>query len=72
MNDAQETTNGRPRSRTVCRPPMKGGWEYDAFTSWRRVIVWSRGKLAYIKASYNRRARRHAREAIRRDDPEML
>ncbi len=46
---------------------IKGGDEYDAFTAWRKVILWKRGELARIKRGYARRVRREAREQLRRD-----
>ena len=46
---------------------MKGGDEYDAFTHWRKLIVWTRGEVARIKRSFSRRVRRRQREVLRRD-----
>jgi hypothetical protein len=40
------------------RIPMKSGDEYDALTSWRKVLHWRAGERARIKRHYRRRERR--------------
>lgn len=49
------------------RIPFAGGWEWDAFTRWRKVMSWRAGALAYVKRGYRRRARRAAAAEIRRE-----
>jgi hypothetical protein len=39
--------------------------EYDAFTRWRRRVIWRAGEVAKIKRRYRRRERRAAVRAIR-------
>jgi hypothetical protein len=47
--------------------PMKGGDEYDAFTTGRQFYHWKPGQLASIKAKFNRRERRETRTRIRKN-----
>jgi hypothetical protein len=44
--------------------PLRGGDEHDAFTGWRKVLVWSRGNLARIKRRFTRRWRRSAKREV--------
>jgi hypothetical protein len=39
------------------RGAKKGPWEWDAFTSWRRVMPWKPSQLKAIKRKYNKRMR---------------
>lgn len=49
------------------REELKGGFEWDAFTGWRRVHNWNPGVRRYIKARFNRRVRREAKEVTKKD-----
>lgn len=40
----------------------KGGAEYDAFSTFRRVILWRPSERAQIKRKARRRERRQARQ----------
>lgn len=44
---------------------MKAGYEYDAFTRWKKVLRWRAGERKKIKRLYNRRERRQSRQALR-------
>lgn len=41
--------------------------EYDAFTRWRRVLLWRPGERKQLKQRSHRRDRRAARRAARQD-----
>jgi len=43
------------------RGEKKGGDEWDAFTSWRRVVFWQRGELKRLKRRYAKRQRKDAK-----------
>lgn len=47
------------------RETLRGGNEYDAFTRWRRVIIWKSGEIKAIKKRFNRRIRRREKILIR-------
>jgi len=36
--------------------PMKGAYEHDALSGWRRVLGWHPGMRALQKRSYNKRS----------------
>ena len=42
----------------VKRIPMKGGDEFDAFSSARKFFCWKRKRLKKIKRAYNKRFRK--------------
>lgn len=44
---------------------MRGGDEVDAFTAWRRVMIWRAGDRKRIKQGANRRTRRATRQSLR-------
>ena len=44
--------------------PLKGGDEYDVFTSWREVMIWKSGQIAKVKKRFNRRLRRSIRRQL--------
>jgi len=50
--------------------PMKGGDEYDALTTWRKVMCYlaKPGVAKKIKRGYNKRARHQAKEGLRKSD----
>jgi hypothetical protein len=48
------------------RGVKKGGDEWDAFTSWRRVLYWQAGELRRIKRRYNKRQRKLVRMELRK------
>jgi hypothetical protein len=48
---------------------LKGGDEWDAFTSWRKVTHWSAGQLRRIKQRFNRRIRRAERQRLKQEAP---
>lgn len=43
---------------SVKRIKFRGGYEYDAFTQWRKYYNWKSGALKIIKRGYNRRFRK--------------
>jgi hypothetical protein len=43
---------------------LKGGFEWDVITGWRRYMHWKPGTCKYVKRKYNKRMRRLAREKI--------
>ena len=47
------------------REHLKGGWEWDAFTSWRYVTKLDR---AWIKRAFRRRVRRAARARLAKQE----
>lgn len=42
--------------------PLKGGNEHDAFSRWRKVMIWRPGQRASAKRTFNRRVRRQTIE----------
>jgi len=40
------------------REKLKGAFEYDAFTGWRRVVKWQKSERSKIKRQFRRRIRR--------------
>ncbi len=48
------------------RIPLKGGAEFDALTSWRRVLCYldRPGVAKKIKRKYNKRFRAHAKQEL--------
>ena len=44
--------------------PMKGGGEYDAFTSWRKVLRWRPGLRKWWKRRYNKRVRKQGKDEL--------
>ena len=44
---------------------LSGGYEYDAFTGWRKLYRWGPGVLAYIKRRFNKRQRREAKRVAK-------
>jgi len=50
------------------RREMKGAAEQDAFSGWRKVLIWKPGQRKRIKAGANRRERRIERQRLRRRD----
>jgi len=51
------------------REPKCGNDEWDAFTSWRKVLFWQRGELRRIKRGFNKRQRKSARQTSRNVSP---
>jgi len=47
--------------------PIKGWDEQDAYTGWRRVMIWRPGEIKKIKQRTHRRERREAKQEIRRE-----
>lgn len=47
--------------------PMKGGFEQDIFTGWRKVLCYAQraGVCKKAKKKYNKRVRRHVKRDIR-------
>ena len=45
--------------------PMKSGDDYDAFTRWRRFLIWRAGEIKAIKRRFNKRARSAAKQQAR-------
>lgn len=49
------------------REKLGNGWEYDWVSKhWRRLLHWRPGQGRAIKAALSRRARRRAKEELRR------
>ena len=46
---------------------LKGGDEYDAFTSWRRVIAWNGITRSQFKKRFNRRIRRDRKMELKQE-----
>lgn len=46
------------------KEPMKGGLEYDAFTGWRRVLIWRAGQRKRTKQAFSRRVRRRRKREL--------
>jgi len=44
--------------------PMKTGDEYDAFTSWRKVLNWRAGERKHIKRRFNKKERKHLKRVM--------
>ena len=42
--------------------PVKTGDEQDAYTRWRKLIVWKAGEIKAIKRATSRRERRTAKQ----------
>ena len=49
------------------RQQLKDGYEVDVVTGWRRFYRWKPGILRYAKRRMNKRYRREAKEAIRKE-----
>lgn len=45
---------------------MKGGFELDAFTGWRRMYNWKPGILKWLKRHYWKRVRRQWKDSRER------
>lgn len=50
------------------REKMKGGVEYDAFTSWKKVLKWNPGVRAWIKRKFWKRQRAETRHTLEKKD----
>jgi len=50
------------------RGTKKGPWEWDAFTSWRKVMFWKPGQLRAIKRKYNKRMRKLVKAELKKTD----
>lgn len=48
--------------------PLRQADEYDAFTRWRKYLIFQRGELRKIKRKYNKRVRRTIKQMLRRND----
>ncbi len=44
---------------------LKSGDEYDAFTRWRKMLIWKPGQLKKIKRRYNKRVRQAVKQMFR-------